>query len=356
MSMDRISNTVRDGWEHTTCPLCGEDRPRVLLRAPDRLYGFPGEFVWVRCDGCRHVYLDPRPTPQTIAQFYPEDYGPHRGADQEAKVDSSASSAAVSGESSGGPSGTSSSAQPWYLSRLTRGVPGLRRFYYWLRETCATVVPDPVGESAEALELGCGDGRFLVQLRDRGWGAVGIEPAASAAARARQRGFHVHTGVLGSQQFSKDSFDAVFAWMVLEHLHDPRAVVDQIHRILRSGGYFALSVPNFGCWEPKVFRSFWYAIEPTHLQQFTPRTLRGLLLDSGFSIERWIHQRNVFNLVGSCGLLARRTLPRSRLGDRLIRFTDHPSMWGQLALAPLAKLLAWVHQGGRLTVVCRVHK
>lgn len=342
-----MSKTLRDGWEHTTCPLCRDDQPRVLLRAPDRLYGFPGEFAWVRCGRCRHVYMDPRPSPQTIGQFYPEDYGPHRGADVDAEGDSIASS--------GEPSG-SSSTKPWYLSRTARSVPGLRRLYYWLQETWATVVPDPVGESADALELGCGDGRFLVQLRERGWRAEGVEPAGSAAERARQRGFPVHTGVLDPQQFSESSFDAVFAWMVLEHVHEPKDVVEQIHRILRGDGYFALSVPNFGCWEPKVFRSFWYGIEPTHLQQFKPSTLRGLLRDSGFSIERWIYQRNAFNLVGSCGLLMRRYLPRSGLGDRLVRFNDDPSMWGQLALAPLGKLLAWIRQGGRLTVICRADK
>jgi len=40
----------------------------------------------------------------------------------------------------------------------------------------------------------------------------------------------------------------------------------------------------------------------------------------------------------------------------LLEFLVNPSVGCQLALAPLAKPLAWLHQGGRLTVTARVEK
>ena len=45
-------------WEHACCPLCGADQPRPFLRAKDRLFGMPGEFQLVRCERCRHAYLN----------------------------------------------------------------------------------------------------------------------------------------------------------------------------------------------------------------------------------------------------------------------------------------------------------
>jgi hypothetical protein len=78
-----------------------------------------------------------------------------------------------------------------------------------------------------------------------------------------------------------------------------------------------------------------------------------MLFQSGFQVERIVHQRNVLNLLGSLALWLRVNRPRSRVGPALVEYTNHPRMWPQIALAPLAKLLAWLRQGGRLTVIAR---
>ena len=149
-------------------------------------------------------------------------------------------------------------------------------------------------------------------------------------------------------------FRCGFAWMVIEHLHDPQATLREIRRIAKESAWLVFSVPNVGCWEPLIFRRYWYSLQlPTHLHQFTPHTLRQLLHQNGFELVRVIHQRNVLSIVGSLGIWLREQFPWIRLGPKLVRFADDVSLWGRLALAPLAILLAWLHQGGRLTVVAR---
>ena len=210
------------------------------------------------------------------------------------------------------------------------------------------------------MELGCSHGAFLQQLRDRGGECVGIEPAAEVASRAVERGFDVRVGSLESvvatdpQTFAPSSFDAVFAWMVIEHLHDPVATLRLARELLKPGGTLSISVPNFGCWERRLFGHYWYALQlPTHLQHFTTASLGRLLAANGFELVELIHQRNVNNLVGSVGLWLRTKFPRWSLGNRLIRWTDNPSAIGLCLLAPLARLLAIVRQSGRLTIVAR---
>ncbi len=336
--MDETSSTR---WENTACPLCDAEAATRLWRAPDRLYRRPGEFQLVRCGRCRHVYLNPRPTPDSMAYFYPDDYGPHHLL--ESKITGKTSSEESPNERT-----------PWYLSEIVRKIPGLRRSYYWLKDSQAEYLPNPCQTGGRALEIGCGDGAFLEQLRARGWEAQGIEPAEKPARVAQSRGFEIHVGTLQPNLFPAASFDAVFAWMVVEHLHDPRAVLCEVHRILKPSGCLAVSVPNFACWEPRVFGTYWYALQlPTHLHQFTPRTIRMLLEQSGFDRIRLIHQRNVFNILGSIGLWLERAVPRLELGRRMIQFTDYPTMWGELALAPCAKLLAWTRQAGRLTIIAK---
>jgi SAM-dependent methyltransferase len=154
--------------------------------------------------------------------------------------------------------------------------------------------------------------------------------------------------------FPAGGFDACFAWMVVEHLHDPLATLREMRRLLADDGWLVFSVPNYGCWESRVFGRYWLALDvPRHLQHFRPATVRQLLRASGFRVERIIHQRNMLNLLGSAALWLRVVRPQSSLGPALIQFANHPRMWPQIALAPLAKLLAALRQGGRLTVIAR---
>jgi SAM-dependent methyltransferase len=157
-----------------------------------------------------------------------------------------------------------------------------------------------------------------------------------------------------TQAFTPGSFDAVFAWMVIEHLHDPIATLRLAHGLLKPGGWLLFSVPNFGCWERRVFGRFWYALQlPTHLQHFTSASLRRLLDTSGFELVELIHQRNLNNLVGSVGLWLRTKFPRWSLGERMIRWTDNPTAAWLCLLTPLARCLAGVRQAGRLTIIAR---
>ena len=340
-------------WETSACPLCGETRSTPIIRASDLLYRVPGEFSLVRCEACRHVFLNPRPTRECIGQFYPADYGPFRVADNaECKVQS-AKCKVPDGQT------TRSAFDP-------RSWRWLRRLVLWWIDSRAAPIPKSEISNLKsqipqrALELGCSHGAFLQQLRDRCWECLGIEPAAEVASRAAERGFDIRVGSLEEvvaadpQSFAPSSLDAVFAWMVIEHLHDPVATLRLARELLKQGGTLSFSVPNFGCWERRAFGQFWYALQlPTHLQHFTNVSLRRLMEISGFELVELIHQRNVNNLVGSAGLWLRTTFPRWSLGERLIRWTDNPSALGLCLLAPVARVLALVRQSGRLTVVAR---
>jgi SAM-dependent methyltransferase len=66
---------VSDLEEVPLCPVCGAGR-RVLEHAsvPDLLFGSPGRWSLHRCQGCRSLYLDPRPSRAAIGRAYPTYY------------------------------------------------------------------------------------------------------------------------------------------------------------------------------------------------------------------------------------------------------------------------------------------
>ena len=224
--------------EHVTCNLCGADDTRLLyksrdyrLRIDDRLWSL------VQCRNCSLGYLDPRPTADEIAKFYPDGYFEHRG--------------------------------------------GMYRRY--ARQ--ATYVP---GVSGDLLDIGAARGDFLAVMRDRGWNVTGIEPWASE---------NPHDLTINRQRFPEEcdlapgSFDVITVWAVFEHLHDPAAAYARIEALLRPGGHLIVQVPNLRSVNARYAR-----LEdiPRHLYFFNERTLRRYGVNVGLDLERLVHDTHLY--------------------------------------------------------------
>jgi SAM-dependent methyltransferase len=328
--------------EQIPCPLCGSDATIRVATGVDNLSGIPGEFHIDRCRNCNHRFMNPRPILSDLSACYPETYGPHRPNPDGLPADSN-----VVAQSE------SATRKPWYLRYLPlKYIPGLKRFYDWLLDDRSQPVPAAPSEgSLEGLEIGCATGCYLQALQHQGWNVAGVEPGEAPAERARQAGLDVYNGVLDTYEFAPESFGLVAAWMVLEHVPDPRTTLTQMHSALEPGGQLLLSIPNAGCWEPLVFGRHWYVWElPRHLHHFAPASIRRLLAESNFEQIEIIHQRTMLNVVGSLGIWFRNRRSDSRIGTWLLSVPDEPLLWMQLLLAPLAHLLAVFRQGGRLTI------
>ncbi len=354
--------TTSDGrqvvFESCCCPLCGSSRFTTHRWLPDRLYGVPGRFRVVRCSDCRHWYLNPRPTAETVLNCYPRHYGPHCSADAPSGKAPPSLPSVQDARTAVHERPTTENAPPQPTPtptvRLLKRVPGLKRLFVWLTDSGSELVPPVSVWPPKALELGCGTGRFASELQRQGWQVVGVEPSAEAASVARSRGLEVHVGPLTDDLFPEKTFDVVFAWMVVEHLHRPVETVRLVRRVLKPGGWFVFSVPNCGCWESYLFGPYWYAWQvPTHLQHFRPDTVRRLLQRVELECVSVRCQANILNWFGSFGLWLSEQRPGGRWGQRLLQFTSNPTLGPQLALAPLAKLLAALGQTGRMTVVAR---
>lgn len=95
------------------------------------------------------------------------------------------------------------------------------------------------------LEVGAGSGHFLRAAAARGVRASGLEFNPAAAARLHSEGFEVLEADLAALSRRIDPpFDAVCAFQVLEHVPDPRRLLEEMIGALRPGGRLVLSVPN----------------------------------------------------------------------------------------------------------------
>ncbi|HQX48570.1 MAG TPA: methyltransferase domain-containing protein [Planctomycetaceae bacterium] len=364
-SDDAAGSSVLLRLERIDCPLCGSPDSSVVQTSRDNLCGIPGEFAIERCGKCGHRFMNPRPVLECLGDCYPYQYGPHQIATATTQP------AVAKDQRTSGPDVSGAAERPLYLQILPlRYVPGLRRFYNWLMDDRSQPVPVASmpgrragrpeqgisGDSNKprALELGCATGQYLLRLQNAGWNASGIEPGQRPAAMAKDAGLDVHCGTLETCELLPESFDLAAAWMVIEHVPDPRNTLRTLHQFLKPGGTLLFSIPNVGCWEPKVFGRYWYVWElPRHLHHFTTKSIRTLLEQCKFTDIKIVHQRNLSNVIGSLALTLLARWPDSRVGRWLLRYPDRPTFMLKLFLAPMAHVLAWLGQGGRLTISAR---
>ena len=78
-------------------------------------------------------------------------------------------------------------------------------------------------------------------------------------------------------------FDIITLNNVVEHLHDPGAVLGACHRLLKPGGHIWLDTPNIDSPGHRFFGVNWRGLEtPRHLVLFNHKSLVHLLMNAGF--------------------------------------------------------------------------
>jgi len=95
------------------------------------------------------------------------------------------------------------------------------------------------------LDLGCGDGHFSARTFSNKQ-IIGIDPSFKSLNYAYN--YHFYAGLFctkGNQlPFMNCSYPTVISNSVLEHIPDVDAVINEAFRILKTGGFFIITVPN----------------------------------------------------------------------------------------------------------------
>lgn len=135
------------------------------------------------------------------------------------------------------------------------------------------------------LDVGCGRGLTLGNLKSFGYQPFGIELSDQAAQHAREVvGAEVFVGDICEAPYPEESFEVVILWHSLEHFDDPVSVLERAHSLLKPEGLIAIAVPNFGSLQSRVAKTSWFHLDlPRHYYHFSLRSLCRLL--DRFSFE-----------------------------------------------------------------------
>lgn len=286
--------------QQTDCPLCGCPDHRLLFERMDHTHCVTDHrFRIVRCSNCGFAFVNPRPSKDDIHAFYPPEF-------YDVDIDADA------------------------LIQSKETV---------LREKARFLDDLPPGR---LLDIGCQKGEFLHWMKRKGWEVEGVE---FSSLPPNLFDVPIHRRDADKLGFADQSFDAVTLWAVLEHVHEPVAVLREVRRLLRPGGRAVVLIPNFNSIPGRFMR---HDDVPRHLLMFTPATFRRAATAARLAVRRVVFSDDVFSgsTRGFLNFVAKRL--KGETFDEILAQNRTPSRWGEFTSTAHGKPSKLVRQFDRL--------
>ncbi len=304
---------VKYELETVACPLCNSDKYSVYIKDAKELYNNLNEcFDVVQCDKCSHYFTNPRPTMQTIAYFYPDSAGYYKPVKPSKRV-------GLKQEL------IYSVLNEFYNYKINTKYNALTAYllYPFVKKQLDILHIPKYVDNGNVLDIGCSFGNHLYRLKEYGWNVYGTEINEKAVDFAKDE-LDITTikkDFFENTEFEDSFFDVVNMSMVLEHVYDPKHVLQKVNKVLKDDALLILSVPDISGFEAKVYKKYLYGLHvPQHLQHFTPKTITKVLEDNGFKVEKIVHHQFDRDLVASSGYLENKLLNKI-LSNKFFRKT-----------------------------------
>lgn len=265
------------------CPVCdGSGRELLHDNLVDNVFFVaPGRWNLYQCTRCHSAYLDPRPNEAGIGKAYGI-YYTHvaenpRGDSRKPGTVRRLKLALTNGylNSRYGTRRQPASGLGVWLAKV---LPVRQQ----KRDAEFRYLPKP-RPGQRLLDIGCGNGDFLINARDAGWSVTGIDTDPKAIAVATRRGLEASVGSVDLFVSESACFDAITLSHVLEHLHEPKRFLQAVHRLLKPGGVVFVDTPNIESRGARHWGRNWRGLEtPRHLLLFSQAGLLDMLRAAGF--------------------------------------------------------------------------
>lgn len=229
------------------CPCCDDTTLRqFMMLSVTTAHGLLQRPLF-RCKGCDHAWLDTSEGHERIEEDYARGYVGHR-------------------------------IDPFFERQCRIAIGAEIR----------PLVPPP----AALLDVGCGNGSFLLAAQEAGYDGLGIDISSEAVDLVKSRGGKAIAVDFLSYEF-RQKFDVISMWDVVEHLRDPYLFLRRAKELLNPGGILIIKTPSVGklvLWLTRV-RNAWAGSllqAPHHVHYWSPRSMTVIMHRAGFTkIIRW---------------------------------------------------------------------
>lgn len=240
--MNKIHNNI--------CPICNHSEFRDFMVCKD-YYASKEEFQLIECCQCGFVATQDFPSEEEIGKYY---------------------------------------QVPEYVSHSDTQKGLINKLYHLARSIAlkskAKIIRKYSGKTEGLLlDIGCGTGYFLDQMRKEAWAVTGVEKDEGARKFAKEK-FDLNTQPHDYLfQLMKNSKDVITMWHVLEHIELLNPMMDHLHRILKDDGILIIALPNRLSLDAQNYKEYWAAYDvPRHLWHFSPDNFELLANKHNFSL------------------------------------------------------------------------
>lgn len=259
--------------QRPNCLICNIEGEPLYTNLQDQLFGAPDEWSLYSCKTCGLIWLNPYPTQDDLWKLYRTYY-------------------------------THSTGRKHVLSNILLLLDKLALYRLGYRTHRLLffgqiVVPTIINYiqlgymsvkkswGNKLLDVGSGNGEFLAKMKNLGWEVEGQEPDPKAAKFAASTfGVKVHAGDLASCKLPAEYFDVITLNHVIEHAINPKLLLEECLRLLKSGGRLVILTPNSQGLGHNKFKQSWRGLEiPRHVVIFSISNLKILAKSLGYQIE-----------------------------------------------------------------------
>jgi SAM-dependent methyltransferase len=244
----------------STCPCC-ESNEGIQIFADVKDWAFncaPGDWAYWKCSNCQSLYLNPRPTRSSIGRAYGSYYTHNIEAVGQNSFDLFRQK--LRNECLYHWLGIDTNPRLNFKSKLFFNV---FKPFVFRKYPLDEINKYPRGT---LLDVGCGNGDLMDLTRSMGFSVNGLEIDPVAVSAAIDRGLAVRQGSYDLLAEYQDAFDYIICSHVLEHVHDPRQLLQLLIKAVKPGGRIFITWPNPNSIALTMFGRYWRGLEaPRHL-------------------------------------------------------------------------------------------
>jgi len=234
------------------CKICRSDSKSFLKNLFDDRYGYKGFFDVYKCINCGFIQTEPALKDDELSDLY-TNYYPRQNLSSKEVM------ASINKDSKW---------KRWFL-----GINNTTHFY--------------INKKAKVLDIGCGSGVSLLEIKEKGAEAYGIEEDRNVEKVAKELGLNLEIGNIYNSKYLDNFFDYITASQVIEHVPDPIRFIEAIKYKLKNNREVILSFPNANSFFRIIFNSRWINWHiPYHQNFFSRKAIKIMADKTGFKIKK----------------------------------------------------------------------
>ncbi len=233
------------------CPICQSTHNKLWRKGIDHNVS-NDTFSIVQCEDCGFRFTNPRPTENTIGDYYKSsNYVSHSGT--------------------------------------KKGV--INKIYHAVRKKAIVqkellIQNHNTTQGKKLVDIGCGTGDFLAYCKTKNWDVLGLEPDSDARSIALKNNVMAHP-LDHIKSIENESIDVITMWHVLEHVYHLNDDIKEFKRILKPNGTLMIAVPNCSSHDADHYKEHWAALDlPIHLYHFQPKNIEDLFSRHNMKLEK----------------------------------------------------------------------